>query len=320
MNTPGPGSYAPNYEDRTYIEYTNPNPFDKTQVKFEQKNIPNVYATPADEIAAIRKANTPLQTLPYSINGQSHRYVNLPGGGQKLVQTAPGGDPYTSANAPKPTLPGTTQHLNAVNSFVSKQDDYSYTTPFTVGDALQAAEVASKFGMLGSPEVETPNLDSTSITKNVYDVRPQIYQSQRSFNQVKHGIGSATNLNTRRALLSSAYANKLNTDSQIIDRYHNLNNEANTQYEQRLADQRRYNIQQQNYTNDINARNRGQHYTLLDNAWSSLGNFGEQLNNKVFANDAMALYEEMFPEVYKDNAKALDRNRSLKLGRRRYGK
>lgn len=230
-----------------------------------------------------------------------------------MVNTAPDGSAYTMNNLPKSTLPAGSTISN--EAIAAQRGDYTYNTPFTVGDALQAAEVVSKFGNLGSPEVEKINADTTSITKNTYDVRPQLFQNQRNFSNLRNNLVS-NSINTRRAMLSNAYSTKLNADSQVISQYQNMNNEANVQYEQRLADQRRYNIQQTNYTNDLNARNRGQHKTLLDNAWTSVGNFGEQLNNKVYANDVMALYQEMYPEIYKDSGKALNRNRALKLGRR----
>jgi hypothetical protein len=196
-------------------------------------------------------------------------------------------------------------------SNINQQD---YTTPFTVGDAMQAASVVSKFGLIGSNEVEQANVDSTNITKESYDVTPQLQQSQRNFRNYRNSLTGS--INTRRAMAGAGYANKLNADSNIIDQYHNMNNQANTQYEQRVADQRRYNIGQINYTNDINARNRGQRKTLMGNAWDSVSNFGTQLNTKVYANDAMSLLQTMFPDVYEDAPTALNRNRSLKLTRR----
>lgn len=188
-----------------------------------------------------------------------------------------------------------------------------YETPITWGDALQGVEVASKFmGLIGGPEKENVNLDNTNLTKQSFDVNPQLYQSQRNLSNQVNSLDTS-NINLRRALYNQAYAGKMNNDSQVLSNYQNMNNSANIQYEDRVSNQRRYNVGQQNYTNDINARNRGAYDTLRDNAFTSLGNFGEGLNQKVYANDTIRLYEEMFPQVAKRITDPLSKDDLLKL-------
>jgi len=173
----------------------------------------------------------------------------------------------------------------------------AYRTPFTAGDALQGIEVASKFaGLVGGYDKENVNLDNTNITKNSYDVAPQLYQSQRNMRNNLNSLDTS-NINLRRSLYNQTYADKLNADSNTLAKYQDMNNQAQTQYEARLSDRRRYNVGQQNYTNDLNARNKGQYNTLMDNAFTSLGNFGEGLNQKVYANDTMNIYNELYPKV-----------------------
>ncbi len=188
-----------------------------------------------------------------------------------------------------------------------------YETPITWGDALQGVEVASKFmGLIGGPEKENVNLDNTNLTRQSFDVNPQLYQSQRNLSNQVNSLDTS-NINLRRALFNQAYAGKMNNDSQVLSNYQNMNNSANIQYEDRVSNQRRYNVGQQNYTNDINARNRGAFNTLKDNAFTSLGNFGEGLNQKVYANDTVRLYEEMYPQVAKRITSALSQDDLLKL-------
>ena len=225
---------------------------------------------------------------------------------------------------PLPGLPASMkQFANQVvapkNTITSPNSANQYEVPVTVGDALQAVEVGSKFAQLiGGPEQERANLDNTYLTRQSFDVAPQLYQSQRNLSNQLNSVDTG-NINLRRAIFNNAYANKLNNDSRIVEQYQNMNNAAATQYEDRVSNQRRFNVGQQNYTNDINARNRGQFDTLLDNAFTSLGNFGEGLNQKVYANDTMRLYEELYPQISKRVTNALSKDDLLKLLKLRNG-
>lgn len=271
---------------------------------------------------------TPLDTLPTRFNGQNYRRYttpNMPAGGFGLAMVGPDGKPFTNpADAQAATArPETTAALAslkaganaAINPVTGKPPvtDRDYQTPFTVGDALQAIEVGQKFWALkDGPEREKAYMDLTPISKASYDVRSQLYQNQRN---LRNQMGSldTSNINLRRSLYNQTYANKLNADSQALNQYQQLNNQAQIQYEDRLSNQKRYNIGQKVYTDDINARNRGQYNTLVDNAWTSLGNFGEQLNKKVYANDALRLYKEIYPKTADRALEALSKEDLLKL-------
>lgn len=192
-----------------------------------------------------------------------------------------------------------------------------YQTPFTVGDAMQAVDVASKFGMLiGGSEREKVYADTTPIDKASFDVRPQLYQSQRNLSNYMSSVDTS-NINLRRSLFNQAYANKLNTDSQTLAQYQQMNNAATTDYQNRLSNRRRFNIGQRTYTDNINAANRGQYLNTVQNAFTSLGNFGQALNQKVVANDTMNIYSKIYPNTYSSIAEALAYEDYLKLRARK---
>ena len=169
---------------------------------------------------------------------------------------------------------------------------------FTTGDYLQMGSAAASFmPLLQGPQRETPYLDNTQISKNGYDVNPQLYQSQRSFQNAANSIDTQSP-NMRRAIENGLYAQKLNNDSQIVEKYQGMNNQAQQQYEARLSDRRRYNIGQTSYTNDLNRRNEGAYNTSLDNAFRTVGNFGTALNQRQTGQDTLALFKETYSDVY----------------------
>lgn len=172
------------------------------------------------------------------------------------------------------------------------------TNGFTTGDYLQMGSALASFApLLEGAKRETPYMDNTQITKNGYDVRPQLYQSNRSYRNAVNSIDTQSP-NTRRALQNALLSQKLNNDNQVIEQYQNMNNQANTEYENRLSNQRRYNIGQQTYTDDLNTRNQAAWNTSLDNAFRSVANFGSALNQRQEGKDVMALYKETYSDVY----------------------
>lgn len=184
----------------------------------------------------------------------------------------------------------------ASSSGVPTSDQLGMRT--TIGDVFQGVEVGSKFlQLLGGPEVEKPYLDRTQITKQAYDPRQAMYQNQANFQAQSNNLQTSS-APLRRALQNSLYAKKLDADSQILTKYQEMNNQATTQYQDRLSNRQRYNNQQMNYTDDLNARNRGQHMNATQNAFTSLGNFGEALNTKRQNYDALNILRVIYPDVY----------------------
>jgi ribosomal protein L22 len=179
----------------------------------------------------------------------------------------------------------------------------SYSNNFTTGDYMQIAAALSRAGNFQRPEVETPNLDLTNITRNAYDVNPVLGQNNRNYqNALNNTTTSSPNL--RRAIANQLYGQKLNQDSNSLEQYQQMNNQATTQYEDRLSNQRRFNAQQTGYTQDINARNRGAGMNARQAAFDQLGTVGVMLNkrkeNQTYINALKVRYPDISDSVLKD--------------------
>lgn len=167
-----------------------------------------------------------------------------------------------------------------------------------LGDFLQMSEVLSKFGQLaGGSEVERPYYDNTRITKNSYDPSQALNQNTRSYSTAIRNLDSQS-INARRALAGSLLGSKMNADAQTLTQYQQMNQAANTDYENRTSNQRRFNIGQSLQTNDMNARNRAAYKEAVDVAFNSLGNFGQALNRKQTAQDQLGILATIYPDVY----------------------
>lgn len=203
------------------------------------------------------------------------------------------------STAPPRALPNIASALNFGKTTSDTAQTYPNTNQaFTIGDGLQALEVGSKFAQtVGGPEKEKPYYDNTSITKENFDPSNALYQSQRNF-QLGQNTLQNSSINQNRSFLNNLYVGKLNQDSDILSKYNQMNQGSRTQQEQRQADQRRFNIGQTVYTNDINARNRGAYKNALDTAFTSLGNLGEGLNQKKQGYDVLNILRSTYPEVY----------------------
>jgi hypothetical protein len=174
-----------------------------------------------------------------------------------------------------------------------------YEQKTTVGDVMQGIDVGSKFfGLAQGPERESQIINNTPITKNVYDINPQLYQNQRNYRNTINSIGTSS-APQRRALSNQMLATKLNSDNGILEQGQNMNNQLNTQYEQLLGARRDRNIASQFQTNNINAANRGEYDNSVQNAFTSLGNFGQALNHQKTSNDVLELLQLNYPNVYK---------------------
>ena len=167
-----------------------------------------------------------------------------------------------------------------------------------IGDSLQGMEVLSKFFETMQPaEVQKPYVDNTQITKQSYDARPALAQNDRNYQNSVSSL-STPSINLRRALTNNMYASKLNADQQTITQYDGMNKQARTQYEGAVSNRIRYNNQQEFAADDANSRNRAAKDQAIQNAFTSLGNFGEAVNRKDQAYSSLALLKELYPDVY----------------------
>lgn len=194
------------------------------------------------------------------------------------------------------TLEPQTGSLDTPSQTASLGKDY--TQGFTPGDILQGIEVGSKFfNIAQGAEKERQLVNTTPISRTGYDVQSPLYQNQRNYQNSVNGIGSAS-APQRRALANQLLATKLNADNQVMSQYQNMNNEATVNYENRVSNQRQQNIASAFRTNDLNAANRGAYDQAQQNAFTSLGNYGEAINNRKMSLAALQLLKSRYPDVY----------------------
>lgn len=257
----------------------------------------------------------PLGTLPYKLDGRSYRIANTLDGNQVAAYTNPDGTPYTSVDqVPKnplesgaiTSLRGATTPGASGPSTTTGSD--MYKTPWTAGDSLKMIELFGKgIDAFGNAEVERPQMDTSQISKEVYDPRAALHRNNRNYQNFINSTTSGS-LNTRRALGANALSSKLNTDNQTLSQYNQMNQAANTAYESRLQGRRQFNIGQMNRASEINAANRGAQDAVTQNFLTSVGQFGEDLNRKRYSSDLVNLLQLQYPDVYKNVYNQLPKN------------
>lgn len=239
--------------------------------------------------------------------------------------------PYAAGNELAPAVPYEERSYTGINPKATNPTLNSVEVPSTansgtnalvpgkntrgaIGDSLQGMEVISKFFDTMQPaEVQKPYLDNTQITKQSYDPRTALAQNDRSFQNSLSSL-STPSINLRRALSNNMYATKLNADEQVISQYDSMNKQAKTQYEGAVSNKVRYNNQQQFAADDANSRNRAAKDQAIQNAFSSLGNFGEAINRKDQAYSSLALLKELYPDVYDRIINQYNTKTTVKIG------
>lgn len=195
------------------------------------------------------------------------------------------------------------------NKTLTPTPDTLYKTPWTVGDAFKGLELIGKgIGAFGKAEKEPQLLDNTQITQEVYDPTQALYGNQRNYSNYLAGIGAAAPINLRRGLAGQALASKYSSDAGIKSQYQQMNQGARTQYQERVGNQRRFNVASMARTNEINAANRAAQDSVQQNFFTSLGQFGEDLNRKRYSADMINLFKNQAPDVFDSYIKNLMRN------------
>ena len=179
---------------------------------------------------------------------------------------------------------------------------------FTTGDYIQLGALAGEFlPLLGGAEKDKAQMDSTPITKESYDVQQVLAQNQRNFANVAATINTPSET-LRRAILSQLDATKANRDNQALTQYQQMNETARVRYEDRLSNQRRFNIGQKTYTDNINAANRAAYRSSVQNAFTSLNNLGLALNDREMQQKQLALLQTRYKDVYDNIISSLMNN------------
>lgn len=184
--------------------------------------------------------------------------------------------------------------------------DVSYKTPWTLGDTFKGIELLSKgIGAFGKAEKEQPLLDNTQITQEVYDPTQALYSNQRNYQNNLNALSATTPINLRRGIAGSALASRYSADNQVVSQYQQMNQGARSQYQDRVGQQRRFNTASQFRTNEVNAANRAAQDAVQQNFFTSIGQFGEDLNRKRYAADIINLYRNQAPDVFDSYIKTL---------------
>lgn len=174
-----------------------------------------------------------------------------------------------------------------------------YRTPYTFGDALQTVTAVSKFGQLiGGAEKQKPYTNNTPITQRTYDPSSALYQNQRQFTNTYNQLSNTPSLNMSRALASNLYAQNINQGNNILSKYDQMNQEARSSYQNQIGARRAENIRYNMATDDINARNRGAYTNAVDNAFNSLGNLGQNFNQKAYSDASIALLRDTYKDIF----------------------
>jgi hypothetical protein len=170
---------------------------------------------------------------------------------------------------------------------------------FTTGDALQFGTVMGKALMAFRPaQKERRRAVDTPITKQVFDPSVPLAANNRAMSAAARGLGGSASV--RRAATAALNANKIAADNNVLQQYDNMNKQANTQYEQRLDQRKRTNIDIDMRIDDLDARNAGARFGLMDNALNSMSNFGIALNDKKAVYKYLETLKVQYPEVYDD--------------------
>lgn len=160
---------------------------------------------------------------------------------------------------------------------------------YGLGDYLQlGAAGASVLGALfDRPEKQRPNLDRTQITENKYDPANALMQNQYTTNAGM--MANANNYSSAgvQAGLQNLMANKYRADSQVQSQYDQMNNQARTQYEQRLQQQNQFNAQTLSANDDKNVANRAAYTNNLYGALQTVSNVGKGFNQKATSEKAI---------------------------------
>lgn len=215
----------------------------------------------------------------------------------------------------------------AINEFFKKNPNSAQSpkkpSKFGLGDYLQlGAAGASILGALfDKPEKQKPNLDRTQITQNRYDPANALMQNQYTTNAGMMANSNNYSSSGVQAGLQNLMANKYRADAQVSSQYDQMNQQARTQYEQRLQQQNQFNAQTLSANDDKNVANRAAYTNNLYGALQTVSNVGKGFNQKatsekainaLIANDPQAAQGFLDPATGQVDLAAIQKNNELR--------
>lgn len=151
--------------------------------------------------------------------------------------------------------------------------------------------------------------DNTPITLNQYDAHPYIQTNKDMLEDYMQRV-SGDNYNANPALYASQYGNTARMNDEAYMKTAEMNNQARTQYETRLAEQNRYNNGEYARVADINAANRAARRDQMGRFFNNLNDMNTQDMNQQVANKQRQMDLAAYTMAYPSAKYAVNFNKS----------
>lgn len=172
---------------------------------------------------------------------------------------------------------------------------------YGIGDYMQlgAAGIQSIAALLDRPHTPPARIINSPITENRYNPARALQENQFTTNAAVNALGNNYSSAGVSSGLQNLYANKYKADSGIIQNYDQMNQQAKTQYEERLGQRDQFNSQIQTQNDVIKQQDKANYTNGLYNALESVSNVGKGLNQKESSDKALKYLMLNDPEAYK---------------------
>lgn len=185
-------------------------------------------------------------------------------------------NPHQSMTAAENTLDNVGDEVLSNNAAARTGSGSGLNTTDPLGVGLQLAGLGMQgLSLLGGAEKQQLRLDNSQITRQQFDPRASLAAGQTAFNAARQQARNTTSRSAMMGNLQNLAANSARQQAGIVDRYNNLNAQAQTQYETRLNQREAQNLQRRYAVDDINARNRAAYDNGVRAMGHSIGNLGQ---------------------------------------------
>lgn len=150
---------------------------------------------------------------------------------------------------------------------------------------------------LGGPEEEKMRQLSSPITRQQFDPRASLNASQTAFNSAANQARNTTSRASMMGNLQGLASNAGRQRAQITDRYNQMNAQAQTQYETRVAQREAQNMRTKYAVDQMNAQNRAAHRTGLRTLGQSVSNLGQARVAQTENRKSVDLILQTFPMI-----------------------
>lgn len=167
-----------------------------------------------------------------------------------------------------------------------------------LGVGLQLASLAGQAGMLaGKTEVQKLRQASSPITRQQFDPRSSLAAGQTAFNAARQQARNTTSRASMMGNLQNLASNAARQQSQITDRYNQMNAQAQTQYEARVGQREAQNLQRRYAVDQMNSQNRAAHRRGAGALLQSVNNLGQARVAQTENRKSVDLILQTFPMI-----------------------